>query len=61
MHIELLKVKSAELYGLWKTKHNTTTDSLPKDVEERNGFELYRLMSREYDPQADGTDMALLD
>ena len=33
---ELLKVKSAELFGLLKTKHNTTTNSLSKDVEERN-------------------------
>ena len=30
-------------------------------MEDRNGFELYRLMSREYDPRAEGTDMALFD
>ena len=42
------------------TKHNTTTNSLSKDVEDRNVFELYQLMSRDYDPRAEGADMALL-
>ena len=45
MHTEVLKAKSAEPFGLLKTKHNTTTNSLSKDVEDRKGFELYRLMS----------------
>ena len=44
MHVELLKVKSAEMFGLLKIKHNITTDSFSKEVEERNGFELYRLV-----------------
>ena len=43
----VLKEKMRELFGLLKTKHNTTTNSLAKDVEDRIGFELYRLMSRE--------------
>ena len=47
MHIELLKVNSGELFGLLKTKHNKTTNSIAKDVVERNGFELYWLMSQE--------------
>ena len=42
-------------------KHNTTTDSLSKDVDDSNSFELYRLMCREYDPRAEGMGMALLD
>ena len=61
MHIELLKVNSAELFGLLKTKHNTTTDSLSNHGDLRNGCELYRMMSREYGPRAEGTGMALLD
>ena len=52
--------KSAELFGLLKTKQNTTTNSLSKDVEDRNGFELCRLMSRECDPRSEGTEMVLL-
>ena len=54
-------VKSEELFGLLRTKHNMTTDSLSKDVDNRNGFELYRMVCQEYDPRAEGTDMALLD
>ena len=57
----VIEMLSDELYGLLKLKHNTATNSLCKDVDDRNGFELYRLMSREFDPRAEGTDMALLD
>ena len=59
--MNVIQDKMSDLFGLLKTKHTTTTNSLAKDVEDRNGFELYRLMSREYDARADGTDMALLD
>ena len=37
---------------------NTKTNSLCKDIEKdigRNGFELYRRISHEYDPLSDGT------
>ena len=53
--------KSEQQVGLLKTKHNTTTDSLFKDVDDRNGFKLYRMMSWEYDPRAEGTDTPPLD
>ena len=60
-NVSVIEMLSDELYGQLKFKHNTATDSLCKDVDDRNGFELYRLMSHEFGPRAQGTDMALLD
>ena len=57
-----LAPKSEELYGLLKMKCNTACNALCKEMgDERNGFELYRLMSREYDPRSEGIDIALFD
>ena len=42
-------------------KHNAATNALCKEVDGRNGFELYRFLSREIDLRADCSDMASLD
>ena len=53
--------QSRDLYTLLKMKLNSNGYALCSDVQDRNGFEIYRRLSAEYDPQAEGTDMALLD
>ena len=61
--IERTKWKSEELFSLLRLKHNTRTNCISKDVMRdvgRNGFEMYWRMSREYDPQTDGTALALM-
>ena len=61
--VEKIKWKSEELFSLLRLKHNTRTNCLCKDVMRdvgRNGFEMYRRMSREYDPQTDGTALVLM-
>ena len=59
--VEQVREKSEELYSLLRLKHNTTTNGLSKDVEGRNGFEVYRKMASEYDPRPAGTVALILD
>ena len=59
--LEEVRAKSQELYSLLKLKHSTTTNGLSKDVEGRNGFEVYRKMASEYDPRPAGTVALILD
>ena len=58
---EQVRARSQELYSLLKLKHNTTTNGLSKDVEGRNGFEVYRKMASEYDPRPAGTVALILE
>ena len=53
--------QSRDLYTLLKMKLNANAYALCSDVEDRNGIEIYCRLSAECDPQAEGTDMALLD
>ena len=57
-NIVQVREMSRQLFGVLKLKMNTKTNSLCKDIEKdigRNGFELYRRISHEYDPLSDGT------
>ena len=54
--------KGEQLFGMLKMKMNTTASSLCIDMtNDRNGWEAYRRISTNYDPIAEGTDMALMD
>ena len=54
--------KGEQLFGMLKMKMNTAASSLCIDMHnDRNGWEAYRRISANYDPIAEGTDMALMD
>lgn len=57
----VIRDKPGELYGLLRLKLNTATNALCHGSIGRNGSELYRRLSREFNQQAEGTGIALLD
>ena len=61
MYADEVQRQGCQLYTLLKVKLDTTGNSLCSDMSERNGYEMYRRLSANYDPAAEGTDMALLD
>ena len=60
--IDAVTEKSKTLYGLLKSKFNTTMRALRKDIEkDRNGFEVYRRLSNKYSPVSESPHLVLFD
>ena len=50
--------QSRDLFFPLRMKLNANGNSVCSHVKDRNGFEIYRHLSAEYDPQVEGTDIA---
>ena len=59
--LDVVEQKGQDLYSLMKLKFNVKCSAVCKDIVDRNGLEVYRRLTAEYDLFAEGTDMALLD